>query len=212
MKRVERSEITINVLIVDDHEMVIAGITPVLLGLDCIESCAAVGSLSEARALMRSVDFGLILLDMNLPDGNGADLIPALKSSNPDACVIAISGDINPSMISRLIREGADGVYDKGDSAEELAQIVKQVMAGADRVLSSKATLVAALSDQYRLSRRQEEVLLYLNEGLTNKEISYREELSQATVAFHVAELKKKLGCDTTREIPRVARQLGILS
>jgi DNA-binding NarL/FixJ family response regulator len=204
--------LTINVLIIDDHEMVAAGISQVLMGLDGIDSYTTARSLSEAKEIIAVEEFGLFLLDMNLPDGNGADLMPALKAAHPNARVIAVSGDINPSIISRLTREGADGVYDKGDSTEELTQIVLQVMAGGDQVLSSKASVVAALSDKYKLSKRQQEVLLYLNEGLTNKEISYREELSQATVAFHIAELKKKLGCDTTREIPRVARQLGILS
>ena len=65
-------------------------------------------------------------------------------------------------------------------------------------------------SESLGLSRRQLQVLSYLGEGLTNKEISFRQSVSQATVAFHVAELKKKLGCKTSREILLRARELGL--
>jgi DNA-binding NarL/FixJ family response regulator len=156
--------------------------------------------------------FDLIVLDINLPDGNGVELLSWLKKRNEDAKLIAVSGNINLSMLSQLQALGADGVYDKGDTSEELVEMTKTVLRGKGGGLSSGAQKVEERAIELGLSQRQREMLYYLGEGLTNKEISYRQSLSQATVAFHVAELKKKLGCRTSREILLAARDCGILS
>jgi DNA-binding NarL/FixJ family response regulator len=191
--------------------MVVEGLLQLLIRLEGIESCAAASSVEDATRVIQQQRFDLFLVDMNLPDGSGADLIAQLKKSNSEARIIAISGNINPSILARLKTQGADAVFDKGDSAQALKALVQQVIGGGEPTPSSRASVIADRSETFKLSKRQQEVLLFLNEGLTNKEISYRQELSQATVAFHIAELKKKLGCDNTREIPSAARKLGIL-
>ncbi len=149
---------------------------------------------------------------MNLPDGNGSNLVEVFRQKNADGKLIVVSGDLNASALARLRTLGVDGVYDKGDATAELVSIVNAATRDGGRGHSSNVDAIAAASDDLGLSRRQLQVLSYLGEGLTNKEISYRQSLSQATVAFHVAELKKKLGCKTSREILLRARELGLLS
>ncbi|MEP4485549.1 MAG: response regulator transcription factor [Halioglobus sp.] len=199
-------------MIIDDHQIIAEGFMRLLKEQCVVESCAVSSSLEQTIAQHATGGFELILLDINLPDGNGVELVSWLKQRNPGSRLIAISGNINLSMLSQLQSLGADGVYDKGDASEELVALIKTVLDGKDGWLSSGAQKVEDRATELGLSQRQREMLYYLGEGLTNKEISHRQSLSQATVAFHIAELKKKLGCKTSREILLAAREQGILS
>jgi DNA-binding NarL/FixJ family response regulator len=199
-------------LVIDDHEMMALGLSQVLLARQDIVACAVAGTATEVNDKIQFESFDLVLLDINLPDGSGIHLIELLRQHNSAVKIIAVSGNMAPSLITQLKSRGVNGVYDKGDSSQELIRVVDQVLSGASEVISHKIELMNGKAKAYNLSKRQFEVLHYLAQGLTNKEISFQQKLSQATVAFHVAELRKKLNCKTSREILKVARQSGIIS
>lgn len=191
--------------------MIVTGVTSILSDLGYSESCTSVSSIEEAVSISQIQKFDLFILDMNLPDGNGADIVELLKTNNHDAKIIVVSGDINPSILSRLKKLGVDGVYDKADSSQELIELLGRIIAGGGQELSSNVRLIADKAQDYALSPRQQEILILLNEGISNKEISYRLNLSQAIVSSQIAELTKKLGCDSSGNISPTARRLGII-
>jgi DNA-binding NarL/FixJ family response regulator len=168
-----------------------------------------VAEVNEKLMLKR---FDLVLLDINLPDGSGVDLIALLRRHNEQVKIVAMSGNMALSLIAELKSLGVNGFYDKGDSSEELVRVLDHVVSDASEVMSTNVQRLNSKAEAHHLSRRQLEVLHYLVDGLTNKEISFQQGLSQATVAFHLAELRKKLNCKTSREILAVARQRGIIS
>jgi DNA-binding NarL/FixJ family response regulator len=175
-------------------------------------TCEIAGSAAEVNEKLLLRPFDLVLLDINLPDCRGVDLIELLRRNNGAAKKVAMSGNMASSLIAELQSHGVDGFYDKGDSSEELTRVLDQVLSDASEVMSNKVHLMNEKAEAHHLSRRQLEVLHYLVDGLTNKDISFQQGLSQATVAFHLAELRKKLNCKTSREILIVARQRGIIS
>jgi DNA-binding NarL/FixJ family response regulator len=183
-----------------------------LLSRHDIVTCEIAGTVAEVNEKVNLGRFDLVLLDINLPDGRGVDLLELLRRYNNASKIIAMSGNMTSSLVSELMSHGVDGVYDKGDSSQELTRVLDQVLSDASEVMSTKVQLLNSNAEVYNLSRRQLEVLQYLVQGLTNKEISIQQGLSQATVAFHIAELRKKLNCKTSREILIVARQQGIVS
>jgi DNA-binding NarL/FixJ family response regulator len=191
--------------------MIVTGVASILSDLGYSQSCKSVSSIEEAVSISQTQKFDLFILDLNLPDGNGADIVELLKTNNHDARIIVASGDINPSIITRLKKLGVDGVYEKGDSSQELIELLGRVMAGGGQELSSNARLIADKAQNYALSLRQQEILFLLDEGLSSREISYRMSLSQAVVSTQIAELAKKLGCDSSGHIPPTARRLGII-
>jgi DNA-binding NarL/FixJ family response regulator len=191
--------------------MVAAGMARIFSDLGYSENCTPVSSLEDAVRISQVQKFDLFMLDINLPDGNGADIVELLKANNHLAKIIVVSGDINPSIIARLKKLGVDGVYDKRDSSQELVELLGRVMAGGGQELSSTARLIEVKAQDYALSKRQQEVLFFLNEGLSSKEISYRMNLSQAIVSSQIAELTKKLGCNSSGQISPTARRLGII-
>ena len=184
----------------------------ILLSRQEISTCEIAGSAAEVSEKLLLKSFGLVLLDINLPDGRGVDLIDLVRQFNEQVKIVAMSGNMASSLIAELKSHRVHGFYDKGDSSEEFARVLDQVLSDASDVMSSKVQILNSEAEAHHLSRRQLEVLHYLVDGLTNKEISFQQGLSQATVAFHLAELRKKLNCKTSREILIVARQRGIIS
>lgn len=191
--------------------MIITGVESILCDLGYSEGCISVSSIKEAVSICQVHKFDLFILDINLPDGNGADIVELLKSNNQSAKIIVVSGEINPSIISRLKKLGVDGVYDKGDSSQELIELLARIIAGGGQELSSNAKLIEDKAQDYALSRRQQEILFFLDDGLSRKEISNRLSLSQVIVSTQISELARKLGCDNSGNIPPTARRLGII-
>jgi DNA-binding NarL/FixJ family response regulator len=90
---------------------------------------AQAGSLAEARRHTTSVKFEVAILDMGLPDGNGADLIRDLRAANPGVAVLVLSASLDPENLERATEAGADEILDKFAERDEILGAIRRIRA-----------------------------------------------------------------------------------
>jgi two-component system nitrate/nitrite response regulator NarL len=95
-----------------------------------LEVVAQAGSLTEARRHAETVVFDVAVVDLGLPDGNGADLISDLRGLNPDAAVLILSASLDPASLERAAEAGADEIMDKLATPGELVGAIRRLGTG----------------------------------------------------------------------------------
>jgi DNA-binding NarL/FixJ family response regulator len=118
----------VRVLVVDDQGAVREAIASEFEPHPDFEIVGQAGSLSEARPMLHRAD--VAILDLGLPDGFGADLIPELRAANPTAVAIVLSASYDPARLNIAIERGAAAVLDKMAHLGQIAQAVRRLLAG----------------------------------------------------------------------------------
>jgi DNA-binding NarL/FixJ family response regulator len=205
---------TTRVLLVDDHELLRAGLRSRLEQEPGIEVVGEADSAEQAVLRARALQPDLVLLDLLLPRKNGFDAIPEIHGVAPDARVVVVSSQTAPSSVRRALTAGAAGYVPKRASDGELVTAIEQVTSGSRYVDPELgATLVvdevsSALED---LSERERDVLQLLALGHTNQEIGKKLYISVRTVDTHRAHIMRKLGLDTRAELVLFALAHGLI-
>ncbi len=155
-------------------------------------------------------DLDLILLELNVSEGNGGDAVSAFRGRHPSVPVVVVSTEENSHLVQRALRNGASGCVGKSSPEAMLLDVLRLVLAG-DVAVRSKLFQMLLSPKKYRLTDRQRQVLACLTEGLSNKEIAERFDLAEGTVKVHVAALCQALGVRGRKEAARMDRQLGLV-
>lgn len=207
----------IRVLIVDDHAMLRRGLKFFLKGFDDLELVGEVSCAKEAISLCAEIQPDVVLMDMVMPDMNGAEATRILRDAHPDLQVIALTSFQEQDLVEQALQAGAIGYLLKNVSAEELAAAIREAHAGRS-ILAPEATeaLINATRQRsgqvdYGLTDREQQVLALLVEGLSNAEIAERLVVSVATAKFHVRGILTKLGVDSRMEAVAVAHQHNLV-
>jgi DNA-binding NarL/FixJ family response regulator len=204
----------IRVLVTDDHTVLRAGIAALLEREDDMtavgEAATAEQGVMKARALQPDV----ILLDVVMPRKSGFDALPELKKVAPDARVIMLSMQTNPSAIKQALNSGVAGYVSKHASDTDLLDAIRRVAKGlryvdpelgGDLVVSDAATLTQDISE------RERDVLFLLALGYTNQQISAMLYISARTVETHRAHIMQKLSLETRAELVLYALANGLI-
>ena len=201
-------------LLVDDHEIVRRGLRQMLAEAFPDASFAEAGRVPQARELITRQAWDLVLLDINLPDGSGLDLLGQVKQLCPGAAVLVLSAYPEEEFAVRAFKLGAAGYLTKASVADEMIAAVREVLAGGRYVSAALAErLAAALGDtgvqaaHEALSPRELEVLRLVASGKTIKEIAAGLLLSEKTIATYRARVAEKLGLSSNVELTRYAMQ-----
>lgn len=207
----------IRVLIVDDHAMLRRGLRFFLSGYDDLELVAEAASGREGVALCRELEADVLLMDMVMPDMDGAEATRLVREHCPEVQVIALTSFQEIDLIERALQAGAIGYMLKNVSAEELAKAIRDAHAGRS-TLSQEATKVLidatrqrGSQPDYGLTERETEVLALLGRGLSNAEIADDLVVSVSTVKFHVRNILSKLGVSSRTEAVALALQQKLI-
>jgi DNA-binding NarL/FixJ family response regulator len=204
--------VTRRIALVDDHELVRAGVRSAL-GTR-VEVVGEAGDVSSAIALIEEKKPEVVLLVVHLPGGNGPAVIRGLP--NTSARFLALSVSDAAEDVIEVIRAGARGYVTKAISADELLAAIERVAAG-DAVFSPRLAgfvldafahqPVATVEDPEfeQLTLRERDVLRLLARGYAYKEIAARLSISVKTVESHASAVLRKLQLSNRRELSRWA-------
>ena len=198
------------ILVVDDHALVREGLCQVLKGLDdhveVLEApdCARAFELAHQHA-----DLDLVLLDYHLPDLNGLLALNVFGRRHPELPVVMLSGSVDPRIMNQVLARGAAAFLTKSGLSHELLAVIRQVLAGdvfvpPDLANDFSPTVPGELDGIGRfpkLSPRQEEVLLLLLAGRTNREMSEVLGLAEETTKNHVTAILRAFGVRTRLQV-----------
>ena len=209
----------IRILIADDHGVVAEGLKHLVEAQPDMEVIACVGDGREAVQQARESQPDVVLMDLSMPELNGADATRAILERDPKCRVIVLSMYAQREYVRRALKAGAAGYVVKRSAAKEVVDAIRAVHAG-QRYLSPRVADVV-LEDYTddkqddllaRLSAREREVLQLLAEGRTGAQIAERLSLSQKTVETYRARLVEKLGIRDLAGLVRFAIQRGLVS
>ncbi len=209
----------IRIIVCDDHPVFRAGLAAALADEPDIELAGQAGSLGEVRRLAGGTEVDVILLDVELPDGNAIETVAQLATR---AAVVMISAHDHPDLVRRALREGALGYIRKDADPAELLRLIRRA---ADGKTAISGDIALGLADSLRhergvaleeavasLSPRQREVAALVAEGRTNREIAAHLFLSEGTVKYHVTRVLDVLGVpDRTKLAVLVVRHQMLL-
>lgn len=210
---------SIRVLIVDDHPVVRKGLSTFLANEPDLNVVGAAQDGEEAIRLVAEDCPDVVLMDLSMPELNGADATRAIIDARPECRVIVLSMYAEREYVRRALKAGATGYVVKRSAAKELVDAIRAVHSG-QRYLSPRVADVVI--DDYaadgkadlleKLSTREREVLQLLAEGRTGSEIAQRLGLSQKTVETYRARLVEKLGIRDVAGLVKFAIQRGLVS
>ena len=201
----------IRVLCVDDHPVVRDGMAAIInLQRDMMLAGAAA---TGAEALERFFELrpDVALVDLQLPDMSGFDLIKKIKDKSPNARIIVLSSHEGDVDIQRALEAGAQGYVAKGIVREELLETIRSVHAGKRRLPAAVAQKLAEHMADDPISPRELEVLSLMTAGKRNKEIASELSIAEDTVKMHVRNILSKLQVNDRTEAVTVALRRGII-
>jgi DNA-binding NarL/FixJ family response regulator len=204
----------IGVLIVDDHELLRAGMRSCLDRVPDISVVGDAATAKQALARTRALHPDVVLLDLLLPRTSGYDVIPQLVRQAPAPRVLVVSSQAAPSSVRRALSAGAAGYLPKRASDRELLAAIRRVAGGegyVDPDLGAKLVVDADLPALAPLSDRERDVLHLLALGYTNQEIAGRLFISVRTVDTHRAHIMLKLSLETRAELVMFALANGVI-
>ena len=209
----------IKIIIADDHGVVAEGLKHLIEAQQDLQVVAIVGDGREAVRMAKETEPDVVLMDLSMPELNGADATRAILERDAKCRVIVLSMYAEREYVRRALKAGASGYVVKRSAAKEVVDAIRAVHSG-QRYLSPRVADVVI--DDYagderddplaRLSAREREVLQLLAEGHTGAQIAERLSLSQKTVETYRARLVEKLGIRDVAGLVRFAIQRGIVS
>jgi DNA-binding NarL/FixJ family response regulator len=203
----------LKVLIADDHTLVAEGLARLLEGdFDVIDTVENGADLIRA-AQQQAPD--LALIDVSMPERTGVEAARKLLEIAPQCKIICVTMHSNPEFVREAFRAGASGYVLKRSAGAELSEAIRQVMNGNAYVspLLTKDVLSILLQPRTpALTSRQREILRFVAQGLSAKEIASRLNISVKTAHFHKTSIMEKLNLHTTAELTKYALEHGIAS
>jgi DNA-binding NarL/FixJ family response regulator len=209
---------TTRILLADDHAVLRQGMKHLI---DAEPDMEVVGEASDGNEVVRLASElapDIVVMDLSMPEVGGAEATRRLKALNSTCKVLVLTVHEDRSYLRELLEAGALGYMLKRAAADELIRAIRAIAAGSVYVDSRLANkLITSLVDHRNhapsgtteLTKREDEVLRYIAEGYSNKEIAGMLEISLKTVETYKARGMEKLGLRSRVDIVRTARERG---
>ena len=207
----------IRVMLVDDHTMVRRGLAAFLKVFDDLQLAGEAESGAAAIPLCAELLPDVILMDMVMPDMDGAAATRAIRQQFPHVQVIALTSFKEGDLVKNALQAGAIAYLLKDLSADELAQAIRAAHAGRATLSPEAAQALIETANQslepgLALTEREREVLALMVDGLNNTQIAARLSVSPSTITSHVSNILAKLGVASRTEAVSLALRHHIVS
>jgi NarL family two-component system response regulator LiaR len=204
-------------MLVDDHTMVRRGLAAFLKVFDDLQLAGEAESGAAAIQLCAEVMPDVVLMDMVMPDMDGAAATRAIRQQFPQVQVIALTSFKEGDLVKNALEAGAIGYLLKDVSADELARAIRAAHAGRATLSPEAAQALVETANQPPapgpdLTERELEVLTLMVEGLNNTQIAGRLTVSPSTIKSHVSNILSKLGVASRTEAVTLALRNRIVS
>ena len=208
----------IRILLVDDHDLVLQGLKRIVeCSLPEIKVVCTASTGQEALLLIASQSFDLFLLDMELPDMSGLDIIQRIREKNPKARIIANTMHEEIWFIKNMIQCNIDGILFKSVDATRIAEAIRRVLDGetyyctyAEQVRNQMKRSEEGRKKE-ELTLRELDVLKHISEGKSTQEIAQELCVSPNTVDTHRRHLMEKLDARNVADLKMTAIAKGII-
>jgi NarL family two-component system response regulator LiaR len=197
-------------MLVDDHTMVRRGLATFLKVFDDLQLAGEAESGQTAIQLCAKLQPDVILMDMVMPDMDGATATRAIRQQSPQVQVIALTSFKEGKLIKNALEAGAIGYLLKDVSADDLVRAIRAAHAGRATLSPEAAQALVETANQppvpgLDLTEREREVLALMVEGLNNTQIAGRLTVSPSTIKSHVSNILSKLGVASRTEAVTLA-------
>ena len=204
---------TINLLLIDDHPMVLEGLRALLAGSKRVAIKGAFTNGADALGFLENNNIDVMLLDINLPGMNGYELCKLIKKKYPVIKIIALSTHTERSGITRMIQNGASGYLSKSADSKQLLAAIHAVQAnniylGDEIQLELTSPGATTLP---KLTRREKEVLVLIAEGKTTAQMAEMLFLSHLTVETHRRNIMMKFEVNNSAALIKLALDNGLI-
>jgi len=204
----------VQILLVDDHELFRSGLSSAMQAMDESVQILEADCIASARAVIeknhRTID--LVLLDHELPDGNGISLLQRIRMDYPLIPVAMLSGVECPKLMKQSLEAGALGYVPKATNTPVVLSAIHLILSGGiyipPKLLPSLGLSAPSHQEQTGgagegLTERQQEVMNLIAQGLSNKEIAWQLNISEGTVKAHVTVILKSRGMNSRKQLIR---------
>ncbi|MDX1457471.1 MAG: two-component system response regulator NarL [Marinobacter sp.] len=209
-----------SVLLIDDHPLLRQGIKQLVEMEDDMEVIGEASNAQDGIALALDSEPDLILLDLNMPEVNGIETLKRLRGENVGSRIVIFTVSDHEDDVVAALRAGADGYLLKDMEPEDLIPQLRQAAVGRMVISDRLTTLLAEAlrsqkpestrSDYNSLTPREKDILKLIAEGLSNKMIGRKLDISDGTVKVHVKHLLKKLNLRSRVEVAVWAVEEGL--
>lgn len=202
------------ILLVDDHALFRESVARFLDGEPGFEVVGGCGTVEEARELLRKKEADLVLLDFDLGQRDGLDFMRAAESLRFKGKVLLVTAGVSDADAATLVRQGISGIFPKHNSPVLLIEAIREVLAGnvwfereqLQKIMGREASKGdESTSSTTKLTERERQVLSFVFEGLANKEIADRLQVSESSVKGTLQQLFQKTGARTRGQLVRIA-------
>jgi NarL family two-component system response regulator LiaR len=207
----------IRVMLVDDHTMVRRGLATFLMVYDDLVLAGEASSGEAALELCSQVSPDVILMDLMMPDMDGATATRLIRERFPKVQVVVLTSFKEEQMVQHALQSGAIGYLLKDVSADELARAIRAAHSGRATLSPEAAEALVHAAHQppapgHDLTERERAVLALMVEGLSNTQIAARLVVSPSTIKTHVSNILSKLGVASRSEAVALALRCGLVA
>ena len=213
-------QLPINLLITDDHQLIIDGLSKILQAEKTIGEIYTANNGQDAVDKALTHDIDCVIMDINMPVLNGMEATKLIKKEKPHIKIIVVSMLCDASIVNKMLKAGADAFINKDTGKDELLRAMEKVM-NNEKYISPEISLnlfthladrnVINTENGKHLTVREIEIIRYIADGLTNNEIAAKLFLSPGTVDTHRKNMLAKLQLKNTASLVKYAAEHKLL-